>query len=71
VFKHQTGVTPYRYLVQARIRRAVAALTHTATPITEIAYAVGFGDLSNFIHRFRRELGCSPSAFRKRFSAGR
>jgi len=66
VFKQETGVTPYRFLVRARIRRAVAALTRTTTPITEIAYGVGFGDLSNFVHTFRRELGCTPSAFRKR-----
>jgi AraC-like DNA-binding protein len=26
---------------------------------------VGFGDLSNFIHAFRREIGCSPSQFRR------
>jgi AraC-like DNA-binding protein len=66
VFKQETGVTPYRFLVRARIRRAVAQLTQTAAPITEIAYDVGFGDLSNFVHTFRRELGCTPSAFRKR-----
>jgi AraC-like DNA-binding protein len=65
VFKHETGVTPYRFLIRARIRRAAARLTHTEQPITDIAYDVGFGDLSNFVHTFRRELGCSPSQFRR------
>jgi AraC family transcriptional regulator len=60
VFKHEIGVTPYRFLVRARIRRAVAMLTHSDVPITTIAYDVGFGDLSNFVHTFRREVGCSP-----------
>jgi len=65
VFKQETGVTPYRFLVRARIRRAAARLTQTEQPITNIAYDVGFGDLSNFVNTFRRELGCSPSQFRK------
>jgi AraC-like DNA-binding protein len=33
--------------------------------VTEIAFAVGFADLSNFINFFRREVGCSPSQLRK------
>ena len=65
VFKHEIGVTPYRFLVRARIRRAVERLTHTEDPITRIAYDVGFGDLSNFVHTFRRELGCTPSRYRQ------
>lgn len=64
-FKREFGVTPYRYLVRARVRRAVEMLTHSGAPITTIAYDVGFGDLSNFVHTFRRELGCSPSQYRK------
>jgi AraC-like DNA-binding protein len=64
-FKRETGVTPYRFLLQARIRQAIALLRDTSEPITGIAYDVGFGDLSNFINAFRREVGCSPRQFRK------
>jgi AraC-like DNA-binding protein len=49
----------------ARIRRAVGLLRDTRSPVTQIAFEVGFGDLSNFINTFRREIGCSPSRFRK------
>ncbi|HEU4733514.1 MAG TPA: AraC family transcriptional regulator [Kofleriaceae bacterium] len=65
LFKREVGVTPYRFLVQARIRKAVELLRDTRLPVTAIALSVGFGDLSNFIHTFRREIGCSPSQFRK------
>ncbi|WP_163994785.1 helix-turn-helix transcriptional regulator [Pyxidicoccus caerfyrddinensis] len=65
VFKRETGVTPHRFLMQVRVRRAVELLRDTDRPVTEIAYDVGFGDLSNFINTFRRELGCSPARFRK------
>jgi AraC-like DNA-binding protein len=65
LFKRETGVTPYRFLMQARIRKAIELLRETSLPVTEIAFEVGFGDLSNFINFFRREIGCSPSQFRK------
>jgi AraC family transcriptional regulator len=65
LFKRETGVTPHRFLMQTRLRKAIALLRETKTPVTEIAFAVGFGDLSNFINFFRREVGCSPSQFRK------
>ncbi len=64
-FKKEAGVTPYRFLLRARIRRAVALLRDTSRPVTDIAFDVGFGDLSNFINTFRREVGCSPSQYRK------
>ncbi len=64
LFKREIGVTPYRFLMQVRIRNAVELLRGTRLPVTEIAFSVGFGDLSNFTNFFRREIGCSPSQFR-------
>lgn len=65
-FKREVGVTPYRFLVQTRIRHAVRLLAETTIPVTDIAFDVGFGDLSNFINSFRREVGLSPRRFRDR-----
>jgi AraC-like DNA-binding protein len=65
LFKREVGVTPYRYLRQLRIRRAIDLLRDTERPVTEIAMDVGFGDLSNFINAFRREVGRSPRQFRR------
>jgi AraC family transcriptional regulator len=58
------GMTPHRYLVATRVRHAAMLLLDTRRPVTDIAFDVGFGDLSNFIRTFRRELGCSPRRFR-------
>jgi len=33
--------------------------------ITEIAFDVGFGDLSNFVRSFHRAAGVSPRDFRR------
>jgi len=65
IFKRETGVTPYRFLLQTRIRNAIEFLRDTSEPVTDIAFDVGFGDLSNFINAFRREVGCSPREYRK------
>jgi AraC-like DNA-binding protein len=64
-FASVLGVTPHQYLVRARLRRAARLLADDARSITEIAYAVGFGDLSNFVRTFRRAAGVSPREFRR------
>jgi AraC-like DNA-binding protein len=65
LFRRELGVTPHQHLVRTRLRRAIALLLDTARPVTEIAYEAGFGDLSNFVRTFHREVGCAPLAFRK------
>lgn len=65
-FRAITGTTPHRYVVSARLRRAAASLLDTQRRISDIAFDVGFGDLSNFVHTFRREMGMTPRDFRRR-----
>ena len=65
-FRAITGTTPHRYVVSARLRRAAALLLETRQRISDIAFDVGFGDLSNFVHTFRREMGVTPREFRRR-----
>jgi AraC-like DNA-binding protein len=66
LFRRATGTTPHQYVVGARLRRAARLLVDTARPVTEIAYQVGFEDLSNFVRTFHRAVGCSPRTFRRR-----
>ena len=49
----------------ARLRRAARLLSSTDQPITDIAFGVGFGDLSNFVRTFHRAAGVSPRRFRQ------
>jgi AraC-like DNA-binding protein len=65
VFRSVTGTTPHQYLIGARIRLAVRMLLDTQRSVTDIAYDVGFEDLSNFVNTFRRVVGCSPGAYRR------
>ena len=65
LFADAIGVTPHQYLVRCRLRHAAAMLAEGADSITDVAYDVGFADLSNFVRTFRRAAGVSPSAFRR------
>lgn len=65
VFSNVLGATPHQYLVRSRLRRAAHLLTDDTRSITDIAFDVGFGDLSNFVRTFHRAAGVSPRTFRR------
>ncbi|WP_407115500.1 helix-turn-helix transcriptional regulator [Bradyrhizobium sp. LMG 9283] len=65
LFSSVLGVTPHQYLVRSRLRHAARKLADDDIAVTEIAYDVGFGDLSNFVRTFHRAAGVSPTKFRQ------
>jgi AraC-like DNA-binding protein len=65
LFTSVLGVTPHQYLVRSRLRHAARLLADDDLPITDVAYDVGFGDLSNFVRTFHRAAGLSPRRFRE------
>jgi len=64
-FSSVLGVTPHQYLLRSRLRHAARLLTDDDKPVTDVAYDVGFGDLSNFVRTFHRAAGVSPLKFRQ------
>ena len=64
VFRRVTGVTPYQYLLSARMRRAALELASSRRPVLAIALDSGFGDLSTFNQRFRAAFGATPTQYR-------
>jgi AraC-like DNA-binding protein len=65
LFSSVLGVTPHQYLVRSRLGHAARLLADPDRSITDIAYDVGFGDLSNFVRTFHRAAGVSPRRFRE------
>lgn len=65
-FKAATGVTPHRYVLRARLERSSELLRMTSLSIGEIAAAVGFAGQSHFCTAFTRQMGLSPSRYRRR-----
>ena len=69
-FRQQTGTTPLRWLLTARVRRAQEMLELGSYTIEAVAMATGFQAPVTFRARFQQIVGISPSAYRRRFSDG-
>jgi AraC-like DNA-binding protein len=65
-FSATFGETPHRYLQHRRIERAMTLLRTTEASVSDICLDVGFTSFSTFSRTFRRIVGESPSAYRRR-----
>ena len=64
VFRTATGMTLTDYVSRLRVERAQALLADPSIRVSEIAFQVGFGSISQFNTVFRRCLGVSPTQYR-------
>ncbi|MEM7049906.1 MAG: transcriptional regulator FtrA [Acidobacteriota bacterium] len=69
-FRSHLGTTLHRWLTGERVLHAQSLLETTADDLETIAQRSGFSDARLLRLHFRRTLGISPSAYRKRFAAG-
>lgn len=65
VFKRETNYSLVEYVMQLRMKKAVALLKSTSVPLKEIAASVGYTDVHYFNRLFKRHLGISPGRYRK------
>ena len=65
-FKHVTKVTPMQYIIQLRMTNALNLLEHTSYNIIQVANAVGYDDAYYFSRLFKKNIGVSPTEYRKR-----
>ncbi|MGY3622462.1 helix-turn-helix domain-containing protein [Bradyrhizobium sp. USDA 10063] len=63
-FKRSTGLSPYQYILCARVGRAQHLLAQGVTPIAESASACGFADQEHFTKVFKRLTGATPATYR-------
>lgn len=70
LFRRLMGCTPAGYITSLRMSKARELLIDPDLPIGEVAARCGYADPLYFSRVFRRELGVSPSAYR-RFSGDR
>jgi DNA-binding response OmpR family regulator len=61
--KALTDQSPNEFIRTIRLKRAAALLTARSGTVTEIAYEVGFNNLSYFAKCFREMYGVTPSEF--------
>lgn len=62
-FREVTGQSPYKYLLETRLRRAAALLRRGHHSVTEAALCAGFGDLGRFSRMFRQWSGTNPRCY--------
>jgi AraC family transcriptional regulator len=63
-FRQAFGMTPWQFVLDARLAAAADLLRTTNDPVTVIALAVGFATPSHFATAFARHHGVSPSRYR-------
>lgn len=65
LFKQHFDTTPHDYLLANRLLYAQNLLANTDLNTTEIAYAVGYSNLSQFNTVFKNKFGVTPGQYRK------
>lgn len=68
-FAAETGTTPHRWLVQQRVLWARTLLEESDLSVEQVADRVGFHSAVVLRNHFRREIGVSPSGYRRTFAA--
>lgn len=63
-FKNAANVTPMQYIQGVRMRGAGELLQTSNLTISEIAYELGYQDLSHFTELFKKHFGTTPSHYR-------
>ena len=64
-FKRATGMTPHRYIMAVRVRRARELLAAGESSIASVALDVGCSCQSHLTTLFRVHTGTTPAAFRR------
>lgn len=64
-FKQHTRKTYLNFLNEIRLQKATELLRTTELSIAQIAYEVGFNNLSNFNRTFKVRVGMSPTKFKQ------
>ncbi|WYP26520.1 AraC family transcriptional regulator [Alkalihalobacillus sp. FSL W8-0930] len=68
LFHHTFTMSPYSFLIQLRIRKAKEILIQNAdVPLKNIAFLVGFNDVSNFVATFKKIEGMTPKVYRQSY----
>ncbi|MEC0111196.1 response regulator [Paenibacillus taichungensis] len=65
LFKKVTGMTFSQYITDLRMKKAVELLQNSNLTIAEVCKCVGYSDYFYFNKVFKRNMGCTPSKYRK------
>ncbi len=65
-FTRVHGVSIGKYILNKKIEESKLMLTESKTSVADIAESLGFDDTSYYCRVFKKSVGITPSAYRKR-----
>lgn len=68
LFKREVGCTPVQFGIERKMTQAMQMLASEPMMIKEVAYSLGYDNLSYFTRLFRRHTGHTPNAYRELFN---
>lgn len=66
LFRSQLNTSPYSYVIERRLAKAVQLLERTEVPIAVVALDCGFADQSHMTRLFRARLNRTPASYRNK-----
>lgn len=67
LFKKEIKCTPGQYINRKKIEKAQMMILSSEKSIKEIAFYLGYNELSYFCLKFKEQTGLTPSAYKKQF----
>lgn len=67
-FREQTGISPIKYLINLRIKKAKKFLRNTDFSITDVSMKCGFYSVSHFSSCFMNSVSLSPTEYQNLFN---
>ena len=68
LFRKEVGCTPTQFVIDRKMTQAMLMLASEPMMIKEVAYSLGYDNLSYFTRLFRRHTGVTPHAYRESFN---
>lgn len=68
-FKLVTGITPIEYLQKTRVEAAKQLLERSRQSVLEVMLESGYSDFKSFRLIFKKNVGMTPTAYRKKFES--
>ena len=65
-FKKTTGHSPHKYLTTMRLEKSLSLISEDNMSLAEIACESGFSDQAHFTRVFKKRMGATPAAYRRK-----
>lgn len=70
-FTKTVGITPYQYILNRKVERAITLMEDDQYTITDIGYMLGFQSYTNFAKAFKRATEYSPKEYKNLIKANK